>query len=354
MPARYNASGLVLSSGRANNADTVRALQRDLRALGYLLKGIDGEFGDGTSRAVRALQYDLLNNTGASSGVDGSAPVAVTSFNDNGSGGRKVTSIDGIVDQTLAGCIEAMAADARVPKLPSTDDAVKANQTALAAIQASVSTTAPTPFIMAIVKRESDGRHFNVPHGNDADAFVTVGQDHNDQSHPDCITSRGYGIGQYTLFHHPPQPNELTDIIADPVRNVQKTYTKLRDKFDRFVCGPADTADDRKAEHPLLPLRLCKYQPGDQRYMRDCRNCALVARKINIVRGTPAYSGASISYQPTQYYRSAIYSNVPDRGDFLCDWPYALRRYNGSGVNSFHYQTIVLLNLLTEPDSARS
>jgi hypothetical protein len=37
---------------------------------------------------------------------------------------------------------------------------------------------------------------------------------------------------------------------------------------------------------------------------------------------------------------------VPDRADFQCDWPYAVRRYNGGGPNSFNYQAIILLNLL--------
>jgi hypothetical protein len=37
---------------------------------------------------------------------------------------------------------------------------------------------------------------------------------------------------------------------------------------------------------------------------------------------------------------------VPDRKQFGCDWPYAARRYNGSGVNSYHYQAQVLLRIL--------
>ncbi len=138
------------------------------------------------------------------------------------------------------------------------------------------------------------------------------------------------------------------------MRNVQKAYAELRDKFDRFVAGPASRADDRTVEHSLLPLRLCKYPPGEPRYLRDCPNCALPARKVNIVRGPPVYAGASISYQPDQYYPSANYAGVPDRADFPCDWPYAARRYNGSGNDSFHYQTRVLLNLLAQPAFAGS
>ena len=36
---------------------------------------------------------------------------------------------------------------------------------------------------------------------------------------------------------------------------------------------------------------------------------------------------------------------VPDRAEFGCDWPYAVRRYNGSGPDSYHYQTTILLKL---------
>jgi peptidoglycan hydrolase-like protein with peptidoglycan-binding domain len=323
------------------------ALQRDLRALGYLRQGIDGDFGSATTRAVRALQYDLLNNTGSSNGSDGRSAVAMTSFNDDGHGGRRVTAVTGTLDEALAECLEAMLADDRVALLPSAADPAAENRAALLAIAGAVSTTAPTPYIAAMVQLESDGRHFHAPRQGDADTFVTVGLDRNDDGAPDRITSRGYGIGQYTLFHHPPRPEEVVEFISDPVRNVQHAYRELRDKFDKFVAGPHDGADDRKAEHPLLPLRLCKYAPTDQRYMRDCQACAAAARKVNIVRGTPCYPGAAISYQPTQYHPSATYSGVPDRADFPCDWPYAARRYNGSGVNSFHYQTRVLLQLLT-------
>jgi peptidoglycan hydrolase-like protein with peptidoglycan-binding domain len=347
MPVPYKKSGL--RQGGPKDEGLIRALQRDLRALGYLRAGIDGVFGEGTTRAVRALQYDLLNDSGASSGGDGRAPLAIASFNVTANNVKAVTAIDGIVSEAVADCLEAMLADARIPQLPRADDPAAANRAALAAIAAAPSTTAPTPYIVAMVQQESNGRHFNVPRGADEDDFVVVGFDRNDKGAPDRITSRGFGIGQYTLFHHPPRLDELQDVIADPVRNVQKAFSELRQKFDRYVVGPVSHADDRSAEHPLLPLRMCKYPPDEPRYLRDCRNCALAARKINIVRGTPAYQGASISYQPDQYYPSANYANVPDRADFPCDWPYAVRRYNGSGNDSFHYQTRVLLNLLTQP-----
>lgn len=343
MARPYLRAGLTLAQGATSNDPAcVRALQHDLRALGYLKAGVDGDFGNGTTKAIRALQYDLLNNDGR--GRDGAAPVAVTSFNAKLGGGQYVTAVTGLFDQDFAQAVAAIMADDRVGKLPASDDPAGDNQKALAAIRAMSSAKAPVPFAIAVVTQESNGRHFHVPVGADEDKFVTLGQDRNGSTSDD-VTSRGYGIGQSTLFHQPPSRQEVADIIADPVRNVQATFVNLRQKFDGAILGKQG-ASDRMAEHPRLALRLCRYAPTDTRYLNDCRNCALQTRRIDITRGTPAYAGASISYQPTQYYPSAEYTGVPDRADFLCDWPYAVRRYNGSGVNSFHYQTHILLNLL--------
>ena len=36
------------------------------------------------------------------------------------------------------------------------------------------------------------------------------------------------------------------------------------------------------------------------------------------------------------------------RRNFECDWPYAVRRYNGSGPNSYSYQALVLKKRLVQ------
>jgi peptidoglycan hydrolase-like protein with peptidoglycan-binding domain len=325
-----------LAAGATNGA-AVQALQRDLRALGYLRRGIDGGFGDGTKAAVRALQFDLQFNRGA--GKDGSAPVAVADYNKG-----RVASITGAVDPGTAACIGDMLDDAAFPKLPSAAHPAAENAKALSAIAAAPSTKAPTPFLLAIIKQESAGQHYYVPTARDADNFVVTGLDRSGTI-DDQITSRGYGIGQYTIFHHPPKREEIADFILDPVRNVERAYEEFRQKWKGFVVGPADIAHDRDAEHPLLPLRLCKYPQSDARYMRDCKACALAAGRVTITEGTPVYAGATTTMQPTQYYKSSSYADVPNRADFGCDWPYAARRYNGSGVNSYHYQARILKNL---------
>ncbi|MEE3347963.1 MAG: hypothetical protein VX186_07380 [Nitrospinota bacterium] len=59
---------------------------------------------------------------------------------------------------------------------------------------------------------------------------------------------------------------------------------------------------------------------------------------------TPYYKGSKNTFKKTQYH-PGFYEDVPIRKNFLCDWPYAMRSYNGSGVNSYNYQARVLKHL---------
>ena len=71
------------------------------------------------------------------------------------------------------------------------------------------------------------------------------------------------------------------------------------------------------------------------------------AGQMDIQEGvTLLYKGSAFKFVPTQYYRAASYTSVPIRKNIGCDWPYAVRRYNGAGMNSYHYQVIVLKNVL--------
>src|SRR5262249_59055897 len=70
----YRQPGLTMrKTGSAASNRQLRDLQKDLRRLGYLRSGIDGNFGDQTELAVKGLQHDLLE--GASGGGD--APPAL-------------------------------------------------------------------------------------------------------------------------------------------------------------------------------------------------------------------------------------------------------------------------------------
>ena len=341
--------GLTLSVTSPPGPDIV-ALQTGLRKLGYLASGLDGTFGQGTARAVRALQIDLLEPSKTVS-RDGHAAFSIAQFNQVAGGSPPVTAVTGEVTPDLATCIAALLADPRAGWVPRSADPVGQNVLALRALSTAAGKGAPAPFMAAMVQQESGGRHFCIPTKSDPDDFVLMGLDRNDKASPDRITSRGYGLGQYTLFHHPATPTEIRDLVLDPARNVQAAFKELRSKFDGFVTGPSSVADDRSAELPGLALRMCRYPPSDSRYLSDCRACAREVPTRDIHRGTPVYPGASYGYQPDQYYGSAEYAGVPDRAAFLCDWPYAARRYDGSGNDSFHYQCRILLNLAAQPAS---
>jgi peptidoglycan hydrolase-like protein with peptidoglycan-binding domain len=296
--------------------------------LGYLQAGIDGSFGRETESAVKALQYDLLHNAGA--GPDGASLVRVREYNRG-----RVTAVDGVVDESLAAAMSEMLADEGFAKVPESPDPKGENTRVAVALAAMQSVEVPVPFLIGVLKQESGLRHFCEPTPANEDNFVVIGLDRNAPGEP-AITSRGYGVGQYTLFHHPPTPAEVRDVILDPCANVQKAVRELAAKFAGFLNGAtrATRADDRLADAGSGALRLCRYAPGDPRYMSACRECLAAA-------GT-----TEIALAPTQYHRESVYRGVPVRKNLGCDWAYAVRRYNGAGVNSYHYQAQVLLRVL--------
>ena len=85
--------------------------------------------------------------------------------------------------------------------------------------------------------------------------------------------------------------------------------------------------------------------------MLDCARCAAEPR-VNIDTTTPLHAGTTETLQPTSYHPETSYRNIPDRAKLGCDWPYAVRRYNGSGINSYHYQFQVLQRLTRPPITA--
>ena len=342
----YQSPGMTLDkdSTSPDQRKLVLALQEDLRALGYIAGGLDGAFGPGTEQGLESLSYDLMHNNGASSQNDGAAPVAIQAYNKG-----RIGRMSAALDQPLAECLDDLISDPNVPKLPRASDPAAQNADALSAIEAITKPTAPIPFMLAMFVQESASRHYQMPTAKNSDDYITLGLDRNDKTNPEHVTSRGYGLGQATLFHHPPRPDEITALMVDPVANVRAAFSELRLKFNDFVAGPISRAVERDEEHPNLKLRICRYAPTDPKYLRDCRNCARTVSTVQIKQGTPLYQGSADTYQTTQYYPSANYGDVPDRSQFLCDWPYAARRYNGEGLNSFHYQTRILVNLTKLP-----
>jgi len=319
-----------------------RDLQRHLRATGYLRAGIDGAFGKGTEDAIRAFQYDLLHNDGTDAQRGEDAPVRVMDYNQG-----RVTDVTGVPDEGTIACIQDILEDDNFPLLPMSDEPQAANEQIKTIISEITSDQIPMPFLMAIIEQESNFRHFRVPRGRNEDAYIMVGTDKNDKNVPYRITSRGYGVKQYTLFHHPPRQEEVEQFMLNVEGNLQKGIALLREKFDKFVNGPSSTAEDRIAECGDGPLRLCKYPPTDERYLKDCAVCMQEAGPPITIEAkiTSFYEGSNGLFNSTQYHKETKLDDVPIRGAIDCDWSYAVRRYNGSGVNSYWYQAKILLKV---------
>lgn len=297
-----------------DTSDT-KSVQDALKRLGYYTGRVDGQFGPQSKRALRALQLDLTASPRRWN--DLTAPV------DNTSGQLTVA---------MAAALDEMLQSPFFTQISPVSDPAAANAQALAALDAQAAGQVPAPFLRAVLSRESGLEQFR------ADGFVVLGLDRNDPTEPDRITSRGYGIGQTTTTDHPLSTDQYRNWVADPLVGLAEAVAHLVTKFEDEVLS----ADDRKIEQPLLPLRPCRYASSDPRYMADCATCLAKARHVTVRQGMPVYSGASITLEPTQYYATANYGSVPDRASIGCDWPYAIRRYNGGGVNSFHYQILIL------------
>jgi hypothetical protein len=183
----YNKQGLVMKRGGDGTSITqIKDLQRDLRQLGYLPSGIDGEFGKVTELAVKSLQYDLLQNDGRSTRQDGNASVRILDYNRG-----RIVQITGEVTQTLASCISDMLDDANLPLLPKVDDPKAENNNLITVMRNLPSTTVPIPFLMGVLRQESGLKHYHEPKANDEDTFITVGFDTN-ANEKYIITSRGW------------------------------------------------------------------------------------------------------------------------------------------------------------------
>jgi len=210
-PTKSRSKRIATKISKGSRED-VANLQRDLRRLGYLQSGIDGHFGKVTESAVRALQYDLLHNSGR--GPDGVAPVSVSTYNRS-----RVTAITGPSMSILRFVSGKMIEDEAFTKIPCSPKPREENAAIVASLSALDTVEVPVPFLVAILQQESGLRHYREPSPGNADAFLLVGLDRKRLS-GSAITSRGYGIGQHTLFHHPPSQKEVNTLMLDHRRTL--------------------------------------------------------------------------------------------------------------------------------------
>jgi hypothetical protein len=95
------------------------------------------------------------------------------------------------------------------------------------------SLSVPAPYLMAAFRQESSLKHYNEPRKGDDDTYIVVGLDTSGADTYD-ITSRGYGVGQYTLFHHPPTQKEVEDIMLDVTKKHQERRSGTERKIRPF------------------------------------------------------------------------------------------------------------------------
>jgi hypothetical protein len=122
-----------------------------------------------------------------------------------------------------------MLDDPNIPALPKAADPVAENRKIVPTLQPLPSPAVPIPFLLGILTQESGLKHFNEPPAGDEDRYIVVGLDTN-AADKTRVTARGYGAGQYTLFHHPPRPKEVTDFMLD--------VTKHQERFEGYPHAP--------------------------------------------------------------------------------------------------------------------
>ncbi|MFH1562211.1 MAG: peptidoglycan-binding protein [Nitrospirota bacterium] len=306
-----------------DSGEHVYRLQTALKRLGFLghndIKQVNGNFGKGgyTERAIRALQYDLINKR-----------IRGKDWNQG-----RIKEVNGIVDQNLALIIKTMlgASDEEFFKVPYTKDRNEANKKAIQLLDEQenkiISQSVPPTFIKAILKQETGMAHYDV------DGFVYIGCD--EVSPLYVYKSRGWGMGQYTITHHPPTLKEADEFINNPVNNVDKAVKELREKFDRYIVSNSlkQCADERIKIRGKSSLIECKYKKDSPMYIKDCMNCVKNAKRED-------------EYYGELKWHKSTHKNVPVWSDIPCDWPVAIRRYNGSGPNSYAYRAEVLWQIL--------
>ena len=151
--------------------------------------------------------------------------------------------MSGAVDFRLAQCISEMLDDPNFPILPQAADPAAENRKIVSTLKAMASPAAPVPFLLGILMQESGLKHFNEPRRGDDDTYIVIGLDTNGAD-KGVVTSRGYGAGQYTLFHHPPRREEVTDFIPHATKNVSRRCASYA------ISSIASSLDQPQARRP--------------------------------------------------------------------------------------------------------
>jgi hypothetical protein len=103
------------------------------------------------------------------------------------------------------------------------------------------------------------------------------------------------------------------------------------------ICSPTTAA----GKDGNAPVKVKDYNGGRATGVTGSRQCLVDAGTADIREGESKFHKNTAGvFASTQYCdmnkSAALYRRVRKRANIPCDWPYAARRYNGSGINSYH------------------
>ncbi len=288
------------------------------------IKRVSENLDDKVKLAVKSVKHDLVNT-----------PFLESNFN-NG----KISSVDDRIDLAFVSILEDMRNDSRVGVVYRVGGFDRENSLIRGSLDSFNTEYFPVPLSKAILYEETGLKWYR------KDGYPTVGLDYNDKKISHRITSRGLFLSQRTFFSYPIQQSEL-DGFNSLDTDMRFFSSHLRSKYNNFVVSNkvASRDDLRHFSFGGSKLRGCKYDSSDARYMKDCKNCVFSLNKRTYVEGDRLAKGSGWKFRKTKYHRRDVYKSMPDFKEFPCDYLFAIRRYNGGGINSFHYLMQVLEHL---------
>jgi len=285
------------------------------------IKRVQDRFNSKLSSAVKSLKWELINNRSLSRFGNYSA-------------------VNDTVTNALVVTMESMVQDPEIGVVYGTKDYEGANSKVELRIKGFSSEEFPQPLMGAILYEETGLRWFR------PDGYPTIGLDFNDKSNPERITSRGFFVSQRTLFKYPVDQSRI-DSMDSLDEDLNFFSRHLENKYKKYIVSskPSVRDDLRLESFSKSELRGCKYSPDDSKYMIDCKNCVEGLKRRDYPLGVRLAKGSSWKLRKTRYHKRDGYKNMPDFKEFPCDYLFAIRRYNGGGINSFHYLMQVLEHL---------
>lgn len=273
-------------------------------------------------RGIKSLQFELLYNP------------ELSKINYTG-------KLDGERTHVLREALKKMWDCSDIPRITKVDNPSEANSKIREIIENKLKSSFPKPLVLAVLEQESNLMWYR------KDGYPTIGLDYNNKVQPYVITSRGLFLSQRTVFDYPFKQEQLNQYDSVEV-DLNFVVDLLNLKYDKFIVSkdPKTNDDLRSSSFGSEDLRGCKYETSDSRYKSDCKNCVW-SGDLRDYKKDRSVLGDKKQWvlKSSQYHKIKQYLQFPDYSKFPCDYLFSIRRYNGSGINSFHYLMRVLKHL---------